>query len=82
MEKSKHFQAFLCTPWSIDCHTALSFSNHGHQPIRVLKGGMGMDDVNKVLCHNCEKQIRDTANYCPFCGNQVKDPIEVIYYDQ
>ena len=41
-----------------------------------------MREADKVLCPNCEKQIRDTANYCPFCGKQVKDPVEVIYYDQ
>ncbi|AUS06665.1 DUF3667 domain-containing protein [Pseudotamlana carrageenivorans] len=38
---------------------------------------------NKEICKNCEKQFKSSFDFCPFCGQQVKDrlTVKVLFYN-
>ena len=31
-----------------------------------------------MFCINCGKELKDTARFCPFCGNKIETPAEKI----
>jgi len=43
----------------------------------VAKVESGMSE-----CKKCKREVREKANFCPYCGQQLKANPVVVYYNQ